>query len=118
MGLDVMRAAHRDARCIDAIAEELAPARGGNAALDAFGAATIGALRTSDDEASARRLAQRVSLALQAALLVRFAPAFVADAFCATRLGADAFAGGAFGAAAIADARRIVDRAWPEGATP
>jgi putative acyl-CoA dehydrogenase len=118
MGLDVMRAAHRDARCIDAIGVELALAKGGNATLDAFGAATLEALRTSDDEAAARRLAQRVVLALQAALLVRFAPAFVADAFCATRLGADAFAGGAFGATAIADARSIVDRAWPSSATP
>jgi putative acyl-CoA dehydrogenase len=118
MGLDVMRAAHRDARCVDAIADELALAKGGNATLDAFGAAMLDALRTKDDEAAGRRLAQHVALALQAALLVRFAPAFVADAFCATRLLGDAFAGGAFGVAAIADARKIVDRAWPSGATP
>jgi putative acyl-CoA dehydrogenase len=118
MGLDVMRAAHRDARCVDVIGDELALARGGSAALDAFAAATLDALRTGGDEAAARRLAQQLALAVQGALLVRFAPPFVADAFCATRLAGDAFAGGAFGVAAIADARKIVDRAWPPGATP
>jgi putative acyl-CoA dehydrogenase len=70
-------------------------------------------LRASADEASARELAQRVALAIQAALLVRFAPAFVADAFCASRLAGSGFAGGAFGAAAIAHAAAIVDRALP-----
>ena len=40
-------------------------------------------------EARARRSAERLALGLQAALLVRFAPAPVADAFCASRLGGD-----------------------------
>jgi putative acyl-CoA dehydrogenase len=38
-------------------------------------------------EAEARRLVETMALVLQGALLVRFAPAAVADAFCATRLG-------------------------------
>jgi putative acyl-CoA dehydrogenase len=118
MALDVVRAAHRDARCVDAIGEELALARGGNATLDAFAGATLDALRASTDDAAARRLAQRVALSIQAALLVRFAPAFVADAFCATRLAGDAFAGGAFGVATIDEAGRIVDRAWPADTAP
>ena len=33
-------------------------------------------------------MVDRMALALQAALLVQHAPAFVADAFCASRLGA------------------------------
>ena len=113
MCLDVLRAVHRDTRCIDAIADELALGKGGNATLDSFAQATLHALRTTDDDSQARSLTQRLALAIQASLLVRFAPAFVADAFCASRLAADAFAGGAFGIAAIAHADKIVQRAWP-----
>ena len=40
-------------------------------------------------EARARRFVERMALALQASLLVRFGDAAVADAFCATRLGGD-----------------------------
>ncbi|HLL86792.1 MAG TPA: hypothetical protein VK387_05740, partial [Thermoleophilaceae bacterium] len=43
----------------------------------------------------ARRLVERLALALQASLLVRHAPPPVADAFCAARLGEDR--GRAFG---------------------
>ncbi len=43
---------------------------------------------------------------------MRFAPAVVADAFCATRLAA--FGGGVIGLApATLDAGPILDRAWP-----
>jgi putative acyl-CoA dehydrogenase len=38
-------------------------------------------------ESDARRLAEEMALVLQGALLVRFAPGAVADAFCASRLG-------------------------------
>jgi putative acyl-CoA dehydrogenase len=113
MCLDVMRAVHRDARCVDAMADELAQASGANATLDAFVQRTLEALRATDDEVSARAVTQRVALAVQASLLVRFAPASVADAFCATRLAPHAFAGGAFGARPIERADAIVDRAWP-----
>jgi len=113
MCLDVLRAVHRDERCADAIDEELALARGGNATLDNFAQATLLALRTTADEDAARAVAQRLALAIQAALLVRFAPSFVADAFCASRLAPGAFRGGAFGSAAIARADAIVARAWP-----
>jgi putative acyl-CoA dehydrogenase len=37
----------------------------------------------------ARRIAGLLALCLQGSLLLRFAPANVADAFCATRLGGD-----------------------------
>jgi len=113
MCLDVLRAVHRDARCVDAIADELALAKGGNATLDSFAQATLHALRTTPDEDAARALTQGLALAIQASLLVRFAPAFVGDAFCASRLAAASFTGGAFGATAFAHADKIVARAWP-----
>jgi putative acyl-CoA dehydrogenase len=58
----------------------------------------------------ARRVAGLLALCLQGSLLLRFAPAAVADAFCATRLGGDW--GAVLGTlpAGAAD-RAIVDRA-------
>ncbi len=47
------------------------------------------------DEAGARRLAERLVIAVQGALLLRHAPAFVAEAFVASRIAQDV--GGAFG---------------------
>jgi putative acyl-CoA dehydrogenase len=41
------------------------------------------------DELGARRLVERMALALQGSLLVRHAPPEVADAFCASRLAGD-----------------------------
>ncbi len=46
-----------------------------------------------DAEFAARRLAGLITVTLQAALLVRHAPAAVADAFCASRLGGMAGSG-------------------------
>ena len=63
-------------------------------------------------EHRARRLVEDLALALQASLLVRFAPAAVADAFCAGRLGAGR--GLAFGTLpAGADTAAIVARHTP-----
>jgi putative acyl-CoA dehydrogenase len=56
-----------------------------------------------------------MALALQASLLVRFAPPAVADAFCATRLGGDW--GYAFGTLpGTADLDAILARALPADA--
>jgi putative acyl-CoA dehydrogenase len=113
MSLDVLRALHREPRCIDALHAELAPAYGGNAALDRFVDALLADMRgDAADEASARVLAARIALAVQGALLVRFAPPCVSDAFCASRLGRDV--GGAFGMLPRgAPSVDIVQRAWP-----
>jgi len=86
--LDVLRALRREPDSLEAFLAELAPARGANRHLDA---ALDGLDRELDaaDEAGARRLVERLALAFQGALLVRHAPAAVADAFCATRLGGE-----------------------------
>jgi len=85
--------------------------------LEAFAAALESDLRvvTGDDaEADARCLTQRIALAMQGALLVRHAPSFVTDAFCASRLAERAFAGGAFGALPPrTDRVAIIARALP-----
>ena len=95
MCLDVLRALGKNPQESRAALEaELAPA----AALDARFAAYVA--RLGDDlgragEAGARRIAERLVIAVQGALLLRHAPPFVAEAFLASRIAQDA--GGAFG---------------------
>jgi putative acyl-CoA dehydrogenase len=100
--LDVLRATQRHPEAVDALRDMLHDVRGQNADLDRAAArfATLGA--GAADAHGARRLAQAVATTLAGALLVRSAPAPVAAAYCASRLGDDAFAGAAFGT--LADA--------------
>jgi putative acyl-CoA dehydrogenase len=115
MCLDVLRAIGRDARCVEALAAELAPAFGRNAAFDAFASRLTGDLaRPALAEGESRRLTQRIALAVQGALLVRFAPEPVAEAFCASRLAGSDFSGGAFGnLPGNVDLAAIIARARP-----
>lgn len=111
MALDLLRGL-RKGDTIAALAQELAPARGADAALDRLAAALPARIEAMATEAEARRLAQDVALAVQAALLAQTAPPSVAGAFCASRLGGDwGHAFGTLGAAADFDA--IISRAQP-----
>jgi putative acyl-CoA dehydrogenase len=88
--LDALRAAAREPDSVDAVIDELAAAGGADARLDrAVEALQPDLRRGQGEEASARRVAERLTLALQGSLLVRHGPAAVADAFCASRLGGD-----------------------------
>ncbi|MET7453083.1 DNA alkylation response protein [Streptomyces sp. NPDC005574] len=109
--LDVLRALRRAPGAADALFGELALAQGADARLD--GAVTrLGSMLSETTEAGARRLVELMALTLQASLLVRHAPAPVADAFCASRLGGDW--GHAFGTLPdTADLTRILERALP-----
>jgi putative acyl-CoA dehydrogenase len=91
-----LRAARREPAAVEALLAELALARGGNARLDTHVVALAAALSDADSgESGARRLAGGVAVALAGALLVRHAPAALADAYCASRL--DRFGSGALG---------------------
>jgi putative acyl-CoA dehydrogenase len=111
--LDALRAMHKTPAVIDAFFAEVGAARGGNAALDRH----ITALQAevsdaTDQEFRARSLVDRMALAFQASLLVRHAPAFVADAFCRSRL--ETVGHHQYGALPRGvDCCRIVDRAMP-----
>jgi putative acyl-CoA dehydrogenase len=86
MALDLLRALQK-ADAGAALAHELAPAKGAHAALDRLVAALPARARQMATEVEARRLAQDVALAVQAALLLQTAPTAVFAAFCDSRLG-------------------------------
>ncbi len=111
--LDVLRARVREPETVPALLDELRLARGGDRRLDAAVATLEGELASSADaEARARRLVERLAVALQASLLVRVAPPAVADAFCASRLGGEGHL--TFGTLpAGTPFREIVERATP-----
>ncbi len=86
--LDVLRALYKAPETAEAYMAEVGQARGGNVLLDRALAALPDELADpADPELRARRLTERMALVWQAALLVRFAPAAVGDAFCDSRLG-------------------------------
>ena len=112
MCLDVLRAIERTPKAAEVLRHELAEA--GDTRLQAFAERLQQRLRAADrnDESQARVLVRDLVLALQAALLIKHSPPAVADAFCASRLGAEN--GGAFGTLPRGlDLRAIAERATP-----
>jgi putative acyl-CoA dehydrogenase len=86
--LDVLRALARAPEAADAVLAEVDAAAGADRRLDAAAARLRAALARAPaaGPAAARPLAALLAVVLQGALLARFAPAAVADAFSATRL--------------------------------
>ncbi len=116
MCLDVLRAFSKSSRTHDVILAELARQRGRHAAFDAaFERFAARLAAHAYDEASARSLVRSLVTLEQAALLLQSDSNAMGDAFCATRLDAEARWGGVYGdAVASFDARAVIDRAWPE----
>jgi putative acyl-CoA dehydrogenase len=111
--LDVMRAIAREPETVDALFAELDLAAGPDRRLDAAVVGLKDILAAPLEEAQARRIAERITLVLQASLLVRHGHPAVADAFCATRLGGDW--GYAYGTLPSGlDLAAIISRATPE----
>lgn len=111
--LDVLRALDKEPETLEAVTAEVDAARGADSRLDAAADALRAELAdTGDAQFRARRVVERMATVLQAALLVRHAPAAVADAFCATRLAGDG--GMALGTLPRqADVDHILERAAP-----
>ena len=111
MCLDVLRAIGRTPGAAEVLAKEL---DAGDRRLTVFTERLQKRLQAAErnDESQARALTRELVLALQAALLIKHAPAPVADAFCASRLAGD---GAAFGLLPRGlDLRAIVERAGPQ----
>ena len=112
MCLDVLRAMERTPNTAEVLHREFD--EGKDARLKAFTDRLEKRLAARDrnDESQARALARELVLALQASLLIRHAPAAVADAFCASRL--DGEGGSVFGLLPRGiDLRGIAERAAP-----
>src|SRR3954447_15356691 len=111
IALDVLRAMGRQSDSLAAVVAEIELARGGDARFDDAVKRLSAELGDPDQlPLRARRVAGLLALCLQGSLLLRFAPAEVADAFCATRLGGDW--GAVLGTLpARAASRAIVERA-------
>jgi len=89
VALDVLRTMAREPEALDRLLAEIRLAREPRIEK------AVAGIREHTSETGARRAAERLALALQASLLVRFAPRAMADAFCASRL--DGEWGRAFG---------------------
>ena len=112
--LDVLRAMIKSPAALESFFDEVAEGAGAEPRLGAYLAKlreeVPGEVETI--EVRARRLVERMALALQASLLVRYGDPAVADAFCASRLAGDW--GQAFGTLPPGlDFKRIVERHAP-----
>ncbi len=86
----MLRALTREPESLEALSAEIGAAAGADARLDAAWRELRAELaRPEDAQLRARRVVERAALVLQGSLLVRHAPAAVADAFCASRLAGD-----------------------------
>jgi len=111
MALDLLRAL-RKGDVASALEQELAPARGMHPALDRLAQSLPHRVEAMASEMEARRLAQDVALAVQAALLAQSAPSEVFAAFCDSRLAGNwGHTFGSLGAGTAFDA--ILQRALP-----
>jgi putative acyl-CoA dehydrogenase len=111
--LDVLRALARSPASLEAFFAEIELAGGADPRLEVFAAGVREEFADLDGiEARARLVVEKMALALQGSLLVRHAPAPVADAFCASRLHGEH--GLAFGTLpAGTDFEAIIDRHLP-----
>src|SRR3712207_8800137 len=88
--LDVLRAMAKMPESLEAFMRELDRSAGAEPRLDAYVTSVKGELADLGDiEYRARRVVERMAIALQASILVRDGDPAVADAFCATRLEGD-----------------------------
>lgn len=111
--LDALRAIGREPASLDAFFTEAELALGTDQRYDDAVTSLKKELTQFDDiELRARRLVEQIAVVFQAGLLIRHAPAAVADAFCATRLARDW--GSAFGTMpAGLDLAPILERTEP-----
>jgi len=85
--LDVLRSIGKEPQSVEALLYEIKSASGANKNFDDFARNIKKELVDVNDlEFRARRVVEKLALALQAAVLLRNAPDFIGDAFCNSRL--------------------------------
>jgi putative acyl-CoA dehydrogenase len=112
--LDVLRGMVKSPASVDAFFAEVLEGTGAEPKLDAYVSSLRDEIPGDIDtiQTRARRIVEKMAVALQASLLVRYGDEAVADAFCASRLSGDW--GQAFGTLpAGTDFGRIIERHRP-----
>jgi putative acyl-CoA dehydrogenase len=89
IALDVLRAIRKEPEALDRVMEEIRLSK--DPRVEKF----TSTIHAEVNESEARRFTERIAIALQASLLIRFSTAAISDAFCASRL--DGSGGRAFG---------------------
>jgi putative acyl-CoA dehydrogenase len=112
--LDVFRAMGKEPKTLEAFAQEIRKGKGAAPRLDAYLKTLEGEIsKGAYQEVQARRLVEKMALALQASLLVRHGHPSVTEAFLASRLSGDW--GSAFGTLPDGiDFKTILERARPK----
>ena len=88
--LDVLRSMQKEKESVEILLNEIKSANGVNANFDYFVRNIERELVDADNlEFRARRVVERLALALQASVLLRDAPDYVAEAYCQSRLADD-----------------------------
>ncbi len=118
MCLDVLRAARRDASTVEALLLALGATLAGQPAWKAMVAALKRdlSLPEAEQERVARRIAQRLVLALQASLMAAHGGDIAAAAFLGSRHEAGHGQVAGLLNCSLEDCRRIIDDAWPADA--
>ena len=80
IALDVLRAIAREPECLERLLVEI------QLAADRRIAQFVAGIRADVPEQGARLVAEKLAIALEASLVVRFSPPAIADAFCRSRL--------------------------------
>ena len=94
IALDVLRAMATEPESVESFFSELRLAAGAHPVFDDFAAklrerVAVVARNPQDHAGQARNVVEKMALAFQASLLLRFAPSAVSDAFAVSRLGQD-----------------------------
>ena len=114
IALDILRAIGREPDSLEAIRDELKKAAGANADYDRHIAALENWFKPGAlSEATARRFAEQMGLALEAAALAQTAPDYIFDGFCKARLNAENASFGYGGSSGKIDVTAILKRAAP-----
>lgn len=111
--LDVLRSIGKEPQSVEALLNEIKSASGANKNFDNF-ARNIEEelLNVNDLEFRARRVVEKLALALQASVLIKNAPNFVSDAFCNSRLTENYLS---FGTLPVGtELKKIINRSMPK----
>ncbi len=112
--LDVLRSINKEKSSVEILLNEIKSACGINKNFDNFVTNVEKELLNTDNlEFRARRVVEKLALALQAMVLLQTAPDFIADAFCNSRLSGNEFL--SFGTLPVGvEVEKIIERSMPK----